>query len=270
MPIRFQCPNGHSLKVGEDMAGKPGNCPQCQAPVMVPELPGPAAKPVPDAQPVKTKTVGSPSAGNQPQVAGSAMSATPAAMKPVARPVAKAIAKPRAVTPPPVSHQASPPDEAPPPVAATWYLRSESGEQFGPAGDEVFAEWIRAGRVTPESFVWRDGWPDWRPAKTCADALPAPLAGSPPQTPQAIPSLTSVSPPSVADRYAQKKRHWMRLRMLAAVSLLVLTLILTVVLTWLVATELGSASPENEDEVAPTAVTAQPEHVRVAERRGGT
>ncbi len=47
--------------------------------------------------------------------------------------------------------------------------------------------------------------------------------------------------------------------MLAAVSLLVLTLILTVVLTWLVATELGSASPENEDEVAPTAVTAQPE-----------
>ena len=40
MVIKFACPNGHPLSAGDELAGKPGKCPQCQAMFLVPESPG--------------------------------------------------------------------------------------------------------------------------------------------------------------------------------------------------------------------------------------
>ncbi len=37
MPIKITCPNGHTLKVSDDMAGKTGLCPHCKAKIKVPE-----------------------------------------------------------------------------------------------------------------------------------------------------------------------------------------------------------------------------------------
>ena len=37
MSIEVTCPNGHTLKVKDSLAGKSGLCPQCKAPVDVPE-----------------------------------------------------------------------------------------------------------------------------------------------------------------------------------------------------------------------------------------
>lgn len=37
MAIQITCPNGHVLKVSDDMAGKTGLCPVCKAKVKVPE-----------------------------------------------------------------------------------------------------------------------------------------------------------------------------------------------------------------------------------------
>ena len=38
MSIRVVCPNGHALKVSDDLAGKTGLCPVCKTLVRVPEL----------------------------------------------------------------------------------------------------------------------------------------------------------------------------------------------------------------------------------------
>ncbi len=52
-----------------------------------------------------------------------------------------------------------------------WYVRPPSGGQFGPAGGELMAKWIDEGRVTGDSFVWREGWADWRMAADVFDDL---------------------------------------------------------------------------------------------------
>lgn len=47
---------------------------------------------------------------------------------------------------------------------AIWYVRPSAGGQYGPARGDVMRRWVGEGRVTSDSLVWREGWPDWRPA----------------------------------------------------------------------------------------------------------
>ena len=58
--------------------------------------------------------------------------------------------------PPPVSGANDPIDEAP---DAVWYVRPPTGGQFGPASGEIMRRWMREGRVSADSLVWREGWP---------------------------------------------------------------------------------------------------------------
>ena len=46
-----------------------------------------------------------------------------------------------------------------------WYVRPPAGGQYGPAAPEVVRTWLTEGRITPDSFVWREGWRDWKEAK---------------------------------------------------------------------------------------------------------
>lgn len=48
------------------------------------------------------------------------------------------------------------------PQAGDWYVRPPSGGQFGPADVSLLRAWIEEGRVTPDSFVWCQGWGDWQ------------------------------------------------------------------------------------------------------------
>jgi len=81
---------------------------------------------------------------------------------------------------------------------AVWYVRPPSGGQYGPARGDVMKKWIAEGRVSPDSLVWREGWSDWRSAKT---ALPAVARLNPgraaeravPPTPQAPPNVATPS-----------------------------------------------------------------------------
>lgn len=59
-------------------------------------------------------------------------------------------------------------DEAP---SAVWYVRPPSGGQYGPARGDILRKWIAEGRVTGDSHVWREGWPDWRLASEVLPAL---------------------------------------------------------------------------------------------------
>ena len=48
---------------------------------------------------------------------------------------------------------------------ATWYVRLASGEQYGPAPSDTFVQWLIENRVTRDSLVWCDGWPEWQSAQ---------------------------------------------------------------------------------------------------------
>jgi hypothetical protein len=61
---------------------------------------------------------------------------------------------------------------------AIWYVRPTSGGQYGPARGDVFRQWIGEGRVTPESLVWREDWPDWRTASKVFPNLAAAAAAA--------------------------------------------------------------------------------------------
>ena len=53
-------------------------------------------------------------------------------------------------------------------TGGAWFIRIPSGEQFGPADERTFRDWVAQGRVGENCLVWREGWPDW---KAAADVL---------------------------------------------------------------------------------------------------
>lgn len=50
-----------------------------------------------------------------------------------------------------------------PDSATQWYL-ARDGQQFGPLSDAELAKFIDLGHLQPNDLLWRDGFPDWRPA----------------------------------------------------------------------------------------------------------
>ena len=65
------------------------------------------------------------------------------------------------------------------PASSTqWYLARE-GQQFGPISEAELAKFIELGHLQPNDLLWREGFPDWRPAmvvfppRTNAPARPA-------------------------------------------------------------------------------------------------
>lgn len=138
------------------------------------------------------QTTGAPQAG-QASVASPApvygaygAAAQPAMAAPVTAPVTPAVpVKPVAAASPAL---VDPIAEAP---QAVWYVRPPAGGQYGPAVGEIMRKWMAEGRVSADSLVWREGWPDWRkagkvfpslgatPAVAASAAAVAPLPGVP-------------------------------------------------------------------------------------------
>ena len=44
-----------------------------------------------------------------------------------------------------------------------WYL-ARDGQQFGPLSELELAKFIELGHLQPTDLLWREGFPDWRPA----------------------------------------------------------------------------------------------------------
>jgi hypothetical protein len=148
--------------------------------------------------------------------------AQPAA--PTATPVAKAVptALPAAPT---VAQAADPIAEAP---SAVWYVRPPSGGQYGPASGEIMRKWLTEGRVSADSLIWREGWPDWKAANSqfpqlggaaAAVAAPSVAPVGPPQPTVLGPSVTPSTPNAPGRTYPRKKNN-----SLAVVIVVLLTL----------------------------------------------
>lgn len=129
MGVRFECPNGHRLNVKAFLAGKRGICPHCDAKFIVPAESGGRAMAVDDGDRVEGPVRG----------AAAAKAATPMAQQ---------------VSNVPVAGEQS--------LPVAWYVRSATGEQFGPANSELMQSWVDSGRVPEDSWVWRTGWENWK------------------------------------------------------------------------------------------------------------
>ncbi len=203
MGIRFFCPNGHKLNVKAFLAGRKGICPHCGVSVEIPlQSTRPTSKQrgaQPGRPPISPATAGavipprlpSPTSSGEeiteippPLPPEAARLVTPISPRPCPVPGTKdrqSLQQPSAVPsvppigdPPSFVKDVSGPGEAlplpdvPDPLAdgpeVVWYLRPPSGGQYGPVTQQVMRTWLREGRVTPDSLVWREGWRDWEDA----------------------------------------------------------------------------------------------------------
>jgi hypothetical protein len=184
MGIRFRCPNGHKIHVKSFLAGKRGICPKCGVKVSIPQQS--------DAEFAARSQVREPATSDsskpsRPQAATAVQSADVSGQS-----SGTAAAHP--------SGREQPSEASADAIAAApqakWFVRPPSGGQYGPASGTLLREWIAAGRVTADSYVWREGWPEWQRAQavfgtsTSAGAAPVPALAAPPVVAQAVPKST--------------------------------------------------------------------------------
>jgi hypothetical protein len=137
MGIVAVCPNGHRIKVKDELAGRKGVCPTCAARFRIPHK---------DAQPD----------ADSPRDVGTNL------------PTARAVSlDPVAVSTLPT---AAPLDERP---ESPWLIAVRGGTPSGPLDAAAFGAWLESGEATAEHVVWREGWPEWRPlGDVCPGAIP--------------------------------------------------------------------------------------------------
>ncbi|HUY89378.1 MAG TPA: GYF domain-containing protein [Pirellulales bacterium] len=163
MGIKFACPHcGTSLNVKSELAGKRGRCPQCQQKIEIPQQDSPSSGAVDVAAA---------------QVAGPATGAPgPApAVEPASQPLPQSTVAAAAGASAPASDAIS---EAP---KLQWYVMPPgAASQYGPAIGEEFRNWIKEGRVTADTLVWRQDWPEWKLAGAVFPELQPQAAGQAP------------------------------------------------------------------------------------------
>lgn len=251
MGVRFECPAGHKLHVKAELAGKRGICPECGAKFIVPSFSG---QRVPeDSGPTDNTTA---------TATASAPTATSSTATP---PIAKTV-----------------PGAQPPPAleAATWFIRPASGGQYGPADDATFAQWVIEGRVAADSWVWRDGWADWKAGgEALRDFKARPTPSAPPavatstifetsfdaEEPMPAVGVTTTTAaatvePTVADaRRAEVRRRKQRVRTFSIV-LSIVALVMLVALVFVLSRGGEEETPADDAKPAgaPPAATSEP------------
>jgi hypothetical protein len=117
--------------------------------------------------------------------------------------------------------------------SVVWYVRPPSGGQFGPATTEIMRSWLAQGRITPDTLVWREGWPQWKNANEVFPQLRATGPASAPErfdaTVMAAPAA-AISPVHVASRakLPSRKVQLMAFGGLAGVFVILLAIFLAV------------------------------------------
>lgn len=147
---------------------------------------------------------------------------------------------------------------------ANWYyLRGD--ETIGPLPAAELRRLFRAGKLTPETLVWRAGMQDWVPASSLGVAAAATPAPPPPpgkRTTQPASSPTEIPDPEAdrrnagriakSRRYARKKR----LQVLAVVVLAVIAIVLSgvaIFVLWQPATGDATTTADSNDTSMATA-----------------
>lgn len=59
----------------------------------------------------------------------------------------------------------------------SWYYEFDR-QQRGPVSEQEFAGLVQAGTIRPETLVWRQGWPEWKPYSQTGEAASVGATGS--------------------------------------------------------------------------------------------
>ena len=254
MGIRFRCHQcGHELHVKDFQGGKRSKCPECETRFRIPLESAERSIPLDSQDRSQENSPISSQSDDTADRSSSAGSAIGAAMGTLAAKSTSTMPNSRSEPEVDTQYEATQeiesvsiePVVAPPawPQAileapgATWYVRPPAGGQYGPAPANIFCEWLTEHRVTRDSLVWRDGWPQWLVAEdvfTDCFGSAVPQTVSPFVAPVAAPIVapaneqtnapgfvvpTSLSDRALAARKRQRKKNYMVLiGILAAIS----------------------------------------------------
>jgi hypothetical protein len=205
MGIRFRCPNGHKLHVKAFLAGMRGVCPDCGIKVAIP-LTSDAEFDREIAEPKPARMGGRPAdhgalpslpridvRGNRRSESLADGSATVATTTSPPQVMARAAGESPESSADPVS--AAP--------QAQWFVRPPTGGQFGPANGALLKTWLAEGRITADSYLWRQGWTEWKRAETVFPPLRPLNVAEPEEVPvlrMAALGTTLEDAPRVVDR----------------------------------------------------------------------
>ncbi len=191
MGVRFACHIcGKQLNIKQELAGRRGVCPKCQAKFRIPLADAPTSVPIQDTPPEPGPSTPEAEATGASESVGSRVPEAVGRTKPTA----VVPASPKAAEPGPANAEidliADDPD-------AAWYIRPPSGGQYGPASGDLLRQWIAEGRVAATALIWRDGWPQWRVADEAlaqvGSSLPQPI-----RSPTPDPSRSAGTGPATA------------------------------------------------------------------------
>ncbi len=86
-----------------------------------------------------------------------------------------------------------------------WYI-ARDGQQYGPLSDVEMRKFVELGHLRPADLVWRQGFPDWRPAPAVFPT-PAPIPPPAPPRPEPRPASRPAHHPAAA-RAASPQRGY--------------------------------------------------------------
>lgn len=81
----------------------------------------------------------------------------------------------------------------PPPVPQVQYMVANNGQQAGPFNMQQLQQMVQAGQLTPQTYVWKQGMPQWEFAGNVPELAPLFAAPTPPPIPGGMP--TPPTPP---------------------------------------------------------------------------
>ncbi|MDD4787808.1 MAG: DUF4339 domain-containing protein [Pirellulales bacterium] len=131
--------------------------------------------------------------------------------------------------------------------AAVWYVRPPSGGQFGPAQPDMVQTWLNEGRISSETFVWREGWADWREAGSVFPALQPAADGA--LEPPVVSSTRAV--PAGGLRRAARRKAGPRLGLIVVLALA--AVILLAIFLWILQGGSGHRGPAGHRAAASAA-----------------
>jgi hypothetical protein len=176
MAIRFQCETcNRPINVKREMAGHRGICPHCNREVPIPHesrMTDDAWRSArvswfsdhPSASSSNSRLSGIGGAVTAGSAATSVQVNSQSAAKFLSQNFGPVATDSNPIPKPLVGPADMPQDPFAESPDAMWYVRPSSGGQFGPASANLFRQWMGEGRVSGDSWIWRQGWEDWQPA----------------------------------------------------------------------------------------------------------
>ena len=115
-----------------------------------------------------------------------------------------------------------------------WYVRPPSGGQYGPARGDIMRKWVSEGRVSGDSLVWREGFPEWKSAAQLFPSLggvgtaATPAAGPPPSPAETaeIPKVTRAARKLNAYEAKKSQGNGMAIAILVLLGIICLALVI--------------------------------------------